>query len=705
MSNPNRIGRYEIRTVLGRGAIAVVWEAWDPVLQRMVALKAIERSRLDADSSSIKSLARLQREAQAAARLVHPNIVAVYEFGEDEGHAFIAMERVSGRPLSNYLHDEDFRSELPQVREIIAGILEALAYSHSEGVVHRDIKPSNILVSREGTIKVTDFGIARMEVGNSTLQGNVIGTPYYMSPEQYRGQQADWRTDLFSTGVILYELLTGEKPFPGSTSAAVMHRVLMDEPVNPSLINSHLPKEIDAVALMALAKDPQDRFQSAREFLQMIDAVLRRQLGQGKTRTSVAGRDAPVGDESASADCIARPTTQGNRLSAARRLSTTIQQRQEPAGDPSPTLRQPASRQPGSSLPLSPQPVSRPAKDSVTALKGAARIHTREIRVEPELSTSPPVVYQAVTDTRPRILFVDDEERILTALRSVFRTQYDVVTTAQPFDALKMVESSTFPVVVSDQRMPGMLGVEFLRKVREVSPGTVRILLTGYSDLASMVGSINDGEVYRFISKPWDTHEIQEIVADAISIGNRLIKRGVSTALPPPITRDAILVVGEGREVYDEVAGFLNSSAEVVAARGITDALSFLQKRDTAVVIADVDAGLDNYLVFLNVLKRERPEILVIALTSASDSEYVIQLINSAQIYRFLNKPVNWELMEQYVRAAIAQHEAYRATPELLDQHSVKESQQAIESTIARWIKDGLRTLKGRFTASNRPRL
>ncbi len=675
MPSPTRIGRYDIRTVLGRGGMAVVWEAWDPVLQRMVALKAIEKTRLEPESS-LNSLGRFKREAQAAARLVHPNIVAVYEFGEEENYAFIAMERVSGHPLSNYLHDEDFRSELPQVREIIAGILEALAYSHSEGVVHRDIKPSNILVSRDGIIKVTDFGIARMEVGHSTVQGSVIGTPYYMSPEQYRGEHADWRTDIFSVGVILYELLTGEKPFPGTTSAAVMHRVLTDEPANPSAINPQLPKELDAVMLTSLAKDLQERFQSAREFLQMIDAVLRRHSAQGSTRTRESSRQAPtIGEPQASPPVISpappsqqRPSAQGIRLSAARRLSTTLQ-------------RGPASPRPNTDQ----KPF--PAR-------------ARELRVEPTLGP----VQQPAEDARPRILFVDDEERILTALRGVFRGQYQVVTAAQPLEALRLVESSSFPVVVSDQRMPGMQGVDFLRKVRDVSPGTVRILLTGYSDLASMVGSINEGEVYRFISKPWDTQEIQEVVAEAVSIGNRLLQRGVTAALPPPITHDAVLVIDESRETYNTVAGFLGGAAELVFAKGITDALSFLQKRETAVVIADVDAGLDNYLVFLNVLKRERPEILVIALTSASDSEYVIQFINSAQIYRFLNKPANLDLMEQYVRAAIAQHEAYREAPELLDQHSVKESKQAIESTIARWIKDGLRSLRGRL-GSARPRL
>lgn len=679
MSSPSQIGRYEIRTVLGRGGMAVVWEAWDPVLQRMVAVKAIEKGRLEHDNA-IRSLARLKREAQAAARLVHPNIVAVYEYGEDDRHAYIAMERVAGRPLSVYLQDEDFRNELDQVREIIAGILDALAYSHSEGVVHRDIKPSNILISREGYVKVTDFGIARLEVGGATQQGNVIGTPYYMSPEQYRGQQADWRTDIFSTGVILYELLTGEKPFPGSTSAAVMHRVLMDEPVNPSLINLSLPRELDAVVLTALAKDPQERFQSAREFMQMLDAVLRRRAAQAAPRPAPPAPGISGETPRHLLDTVERAAPVDRRLSAARRLSTSLQRPQSPAA-----------------------PAAKPVVEAMPPVRSRAR----EIRVEPTLDARPlpPVVQETLEDARPRILFVDDEERILTALRNVFRANYQVVTETRPLEALKLVENSAFPVVVSDQRMPDLAGVEFLRRVRELSPGSVRILLTGYSDLAAMVGSINDGEVYRFISKPWDTQEIQTVVAEAVDIGRRMLKHGASAALPPPVTQDAVLVVGEGPEVFDAVNDCLAGSAEVARARGITDALEFLRARETAVVLADVDAGLDNYLVFLNVLKRERPEVLVIALTSASDSEYVIQFINSAQIFRFLNKPLNTELLDRYLRSAIAQHEAYRASPELLEQHSVHESRQSVESTIARWIRDGLRSLRGRLAFGARPRL
>jgi len=212
-----------------------------------------------------------------------------------------------------------------------------------------------------------------------------------------------------------------------------------------------------------------------------------------------------------------------------------------------------------------------------------------------------------------------------------------------------------------------------------------------------VVGSINDGEVYRFISKPWDTQEIQAVVAEAVSIGKRMIQRGAGAALLPPVTRDAVLVVGQDRVVHDAVTDCLAGAAPVSHAEGITDALEFLRANETAVIVADVDAGLDNYLVFLNALKRERPEVLVIALTSASDSEYVMELINAAQIYRFLNKPVNFDMLDRYLRAAIAQHEAYRAAPELLEEHAVHESQKAIESTIGRWIRDGLRSLRGKF--------
>ena len=175
------------------------------------------------------------------------------------------MEYVPGKPLTAYL-EEGLRTEIQRVRDIVGQLLDALAYSHGQGVVHRDIKPSNLLVTADGQIKVTDFGIARIEASNFTQRGDMLGTPSYMSPEQYMGEATDGRSDIFSVGVILYELLTGQRPFTGDSSGQIMQKILHETPANPSELNPQVPPPVDWVVQKALAKDADDRFSSAREF-------------------------------------------------------------------------------------------------------------------------------------------------------------------------------------------------------------------------------------------------------------------------------------------------------------------------------------------------------------------------------------------------------------------------------------------------------
>ena len=181
MNIPAIIGRYEVRGLLGEGGMATVLEGWDPVLHRTLAIKLVDKTKLERETKD-EALSRFKREAQAAARLTHANVVQVYEYGEEGDFCFIAMEHVAGKPLTAYL-SEGLKSELQRVRDIIGQLLDALAYSHAQGVIHRDIKPGNLLVTREGNIKVTDFGIARIETSNVTQHGHMLGTSSYMSPE------------------------------------------------------------------------------------------------------------------------------------------------------------------------------------------------------------------------------------------------------------------------------------------------------------------------------------------------------------------------------------------------------------------------------------------------------------------------------------------------------------------------------------------
>jgi serine/threonine-protein kinase len=263
MTDLKKLGKYEIRRELGQGAMGVVYEGFDPMIGRRVALKTVRRDRLDrAEVEEI--LARFKREAQAAGRLNHPNIVQIYEYGEDDGTAFIAMEFVEGRELKDHF-DANERFPLAEIVRIMSQLLDALDYSHRNGVVHRDIKPANIILLEDGTVKVADFGIARIESSNLTQAGSVLGTPSYMSPEQFMGQTVDGRSDLFSAGVILYQFLTGEKPFTGALTT-IMHKVLKEEPTAPSALNVQVPRPFDALIRKALAKRPDERFQNGHEF-------------------------------------------------------------------------------------------------------------------------------------------------------------------------------------------------------------------------------------------------------------------------------------------------------------------------------------------------------------------------------------------------------------------------------------------------------
>lgn len=267
---PNKLGKYEIRRVLGQGAMGIVYEGFDPLIRRRVALKTIRRDQLDRAEAQ-ELLERFRREAQAAGRLSHPNIVAIYEYGEDEDTAFIAMEFVEGRELKDYF-DCNERFPMSGIARVMTQLLDALDYSHKNGIVHRDIKPANIILLSDGSAKVADFGIARIESSTLTQAGSVLGTPSYMSPEQFMGQSVDGRSDLFSAGVVLYQFLTGEKPFTGGLTT-IMHKVLKEDPPPPSELNVQVPRQFDDLMRKALAKRPADRFQTAHEFVAAITAA------------------------------------------------------------------------------------------------------------------------------------------------------------------------------------------------------------------------------------------------------------------------------------------------------------------------------------------------------------------------------------------------------------------------------------------------
>jgi eukaryotic-like serine/threonine-protein kinase len=263
------LGRYNIERTLGKGAMGVVYEGLDPKLNRRVAIKTILKSHLDPDTAKDYSM-RFSREAQAVARLNHPHIVQVYDFAEEGDIAYLVMEFIRGKELKNFF-DANERFDIREAVRIMCELLDALDFAHNAGIIHRDIKPANVMLDSQARTKLTDFGVARVQDvdrthAERTQAGTMVGTPAYMSPEQITGANIDKRTDVFSAGIILYQFLTGEKPFTGGGAWTIAKKIIQEDPPLPSSLNNAVTPFFDAVVNKALSKNPETRYQSAKDF-------------------------------------------------------------------------------------------------------------------------------------------------------------------------------------------------------------------------------------------------------------------------------------------------------------------------------------------------------------------------------------------------------------------------------------------------------
>jgi len=628
-----RIGRFEISGELGRGGMSVVYRGVDPVMQRATALKVIRKADLD-PSEAPSILERFKREAQAAGSLHHPNIVAIYEYGEDETFEWIAMEMVEGRTLRDHLL-AGWRPDLSRLPSVLEQLLEALDYSHAKGVVHRDVKPGNVLVSDMGVAKMSDFGIARIARSHLTQQGEVLGTPFYMAPEQYEGHAIDERTDIYSAGVIVYEVLCGRRPFD-SQGGNLMRQILQEPPPPASNFEPRLPVTIDMVLGRALAKQPENRYRGAREFLDALHKAF-----PGST-------------------LAAAPTTMLPPLSGIAGNVGALRRALGTSATPE-TAKQPAPLQ-------SEQTIATPAP-AAAAPKPALR--------------------------RPTVLFVDDEERVLNALSHLFRDRYDVETARGGAQALELLRSRRFHVLVSDQRMPEMIGVELLRQAKTVAPGTVRLLLTGYSDLAAIVGSVNESEVFRFVSKPWQEEELRATIAEAVDVAIAIEAAAVG---PPPTLppNAAVLVLGDAA-LARAARELANKAYRIEEAAGVDAALEILAAQEIAALVCDLDLRASDPAALLRVLKKQSPQTQLIAISAATDAETIIRLINEARIYRFLKKPVNFSLLQGALLAALGRYARMLKSPALVRAESAKAARQG---TAEQSILGRLKALGGRFAAA-----
>jgi len=280
-----KYGRYQLVDEIGQGAMGVVYRAHDPQINRQIALKLLRQDRVTSEDL----VQRFLKEAQAMGGLSHPHIATVYDTGRDHGTIFIAMEILQGKSLRDHMREKELHHN--EIVHIGVQVAEALDFAHRNGIVHRDIKPSNIIIDPDGNAKITDFGIAHIEdptVTQQTIPGEILGTPLYMSPEQVKSNPVDGRSDLYSLGILLYEMATGTSPFKGDNFASIFQAILQDTPPAPELNDSPMSRNLSTLIMKSLSKDPDQRFQTGLEMAQRLKACLQRR--QSDTRRGERAR-------------------------------------------------------------------------------------------------------------------------------------------------------------------------------------------------------------------------------------------------------------------------------------------------------------------------------------------------------------------------------------------------------------------------------
>jgi len=434
-----QIGPYQIIEELGRGAMGVVFRAFDPSIARPVAIKVIRPQQLESEDQNNEARLRFSREANAAGRLSHPNIVTIYQLGQDRGYQYMAMEFVEGAGLEKTMVPGT-PMDVHTVLDIVRQVADALDHAHHEGVVHRDIKPSNVLVRPDGRVKIADFGIAHVNSQTLTRQGTTLGTPAYMAPEQIQGAKVDGRSDEFALAVLTYQMLSGYRPFEAATEQGLIFEIVSSEPKPIDQVNPALPATCSEVLQRALAKDPASRYATCSEFSLALTAGFITVAQQ--TPPAVVDDAAPPPSKAPSKNAAAKWVAAGLGLAAVLGVVSFFMMR--PQQTPAPKASQPQAITPAAA-PATPPPaaVERPAP--------AATVST-PVPAKPKKTAPPamsPADLQAKQDRDRKIGELeskrkqlqgelDQAQRDLDALRVRYKDSFpDVQTAIKKVDALR----------------------------------------------------------------------------------------------------------------------------------------------------------------------------------------------------------------------------------------------------------------------------
>ncbi len=340
MFNPgNLIGKeidqFRLEEFIGQGAMGMVYKAKDSILNRVVALKLISKKVEFTTPAMAEARKRLIQEAQAAGRLSHPNIVTIHSYGETDEFQYICMEYITGRTLAEVLNEAKVLAVEDAV-SIFDQILQALEMSSKEQIVHRDIKPTNIMIMGDKRVKVMDFGIAKIPSLSITTTGTVLGTPYYMSPEQISGQKVDIRSDLFSVGAVFYQVLTGERPFEGESTVTLAYKIVQVEPIPPKVLNVHIPPAVETIVKKALAKDPALRYQTPSEMLKDLRSAMRPSPPPtpAVSDTTIKAKAAPSFDKTVEFKAEEKPVVREEKAKAPEYKEPPVEEKPKPAPAP-----------------------------------------------------------------------------------------------------------------------------------------------------------------------------------------------------------------------------------------------------------------------------------------------------------------------------------------------------------------------------------